>query len=118
MTTPTNAAQREPSREAMQIAGIYLPPWNKEARNYLASTIDAHTEAIRTRLAEALKYGAPVAGAKLPPHIKTSCGKHDAYWTTISGACMACRAEDAEKRLALAVEARAADALRAAGVPV
>jgi hypothetical protein len=37
------------------------------------------------------------------PRVTAKCGKHNKYWTTISGACMACEAEGtAELREALA----------------
>lgn len=54
---------------------------------------------LRAQLQEALKYGAPRDHGGLLAHVERPCDRHDRYWTTISGACMACRAEDAERQL-------------------
>lgn len=59
---------------------------------------------LETQLAEALKYGAPENATALS-YVKNPCTKHNQYWTTASGACMACRAETAETQLAAANEA-------------
>jgi hypothetical protein len=55
--------------------------------------------ALETQLAEALKYGARENATALS-YVKNPCTKHNQYWTTISGDCMACRAVDAEDKLA------------------
>lgn len=65
---------------------------------------------LTAKLAEALKYGAP-ENAKALSSVKNPCTKHNQYWTTAMGACMACRACDAEANLAKATEA-----LRIAGI--
>lgn len=59
---------------------------------------------LETQLAEALKYGAR-ENAKALSYVKNPCKKHNQYWTTFSGACMACRAVNAETQLAAANEA-------------
>jgi hypothetical protein len=64
--------------------------------------IEARAEIARLRRErnEALRYGAPEAGAKALSFVKNPCTKHDAYWTTMYGNCMACRANAAESELA------------------
>lgn len=61
--------------------------------------------ALEAQLAEALKYGARDNAEALSCVKHLLCKKHNQYWTTISGACMACRAVDAESQLAAANEA-------------
>lgn len=55
---------------------------------------------------EALKYGAPKDDVALS-WVKNPCKRHNQYWTTASGSCMACRADSAEAR-AVAAEKRVA----------
>lgn len=56
---------------------------------------------LEAELAEARKYAAPENASALSS-VKNSCTQHNQYWTTASGACMACRAEKAEAELAQA----------------
>ena len=50
---------------------------------------------LRAELAEALKYGAPMAGVKATVKRTVKC-EHNEYWTTHGGGCMACRVVEAE----------------------
>ena len=53
---------------------------------------------LRDCLAEALKYGCPRDGVRALSWVKHPCKDHNEYWTTASGACMACRACEAESK--------------------
>jgi len=48
------------------------------------------------RAEKAERYAAPENAVALSS-VKRPCERHNQYWTTASGACMACRAEQAER---------------------
>lgn len=63
-------------------------------------------DAVEKERDKALRYGAPENATALS-HVKNPCTKHNQYWTTHYGSCMACRANDAEdesKKLRLSNE--------------
>lgn len=92
-TKPINVlAERVWNGSAWHYPGI-------EALSAELTTLRQRAEAAEKQLAEAKRYGAPVDAVALS-FVKDPCTKHNAYWTTSSGACMACRAEDAERRVA------------------
>lgn len=70
------------------------------------AALQARISALEAELAEARKYGAPEAGAVRFSKLSPKQCQHDDYWTTISGNCMACRAEKAESELAEVKEGR------------
>lgn len=102
MTTPTPAnpeAKAEPLTDAEieqfrrgHTCDISIA--TKQYQHRLLATI-SH---LQSRLEAAEKFGAPVAGAVALSHVKDPCKLHNAYWTTSSGSCMACRAVQAEAR--------------------
>lgn len=60
-------------------------------------------EELKTENAKLREYAAPVDARASTPRLK-QCN-HNEYWTTFSGRCMACRAEDAELQLGEAMKA-------------
>lgn len=62
----------------------------------------AHIRTLEADLDEARKYAAP-ENAKALSWVKKPCTKHNQYWTTATGGCMACRADDAETKLKTAL---------------
>lgn len=72
---------------------------NPCGRYMLADDVEDAVEALQAKLAEALKYGATIEGAIAASFVTRPCTKHNHYWTTSSGACMACRATDAEAKV-------------------
>lgn len=74
-------------------------PMSDHHFNEAADTITQLRErldAVEKERDKALRYGAPENSTALS-HVKNPCTKHNQYWTTHSGGCMACRANDAEK---------------------
>lgn len=59
----------------------------------------ARIRSLIDELAEAKKYGAPQDASILSYAASCKKCKHADYWTTVSGACMACRATQAESEL-------------------
>jgi len=71
---------------------------NQHGEYVLHSAHAAKIADLERQLADAMKYGAPENATRLP-YVKAKNCHHNDYWTTVSGACMACRAVEAEQKL-------------------
>lgn len=77
-------------------------PLTFNASPLCAEALLEKVKAMELQLSEALKYAAPVNATASVPRLKPC--EHNEYWTTHSGACMACRATVAERLISEAIQ--------------